>query len=84
MCHVSEFLVANRPFTPPHPWFRRTGGGQPRPMVWAGGRMIIRFWGVRLYGRGTTILSDPQRGPNMAPKMADPEGPACDQIVVRV
>ena len=38
MCHVSEISAANRPFTPPHPWFRRTGGGQPRPMVWAGGR----------------------------------------------
>ena len=36
---MSEISAANRPFTPPHPWFRRTGGGQPRPMERARGRM---------------------------------------------
>ena len=39
MCHVSKISAANRPLTPPRIWFRRTGGGRPRPIVWARGRM---------------------------------------------
>ena len=73
MCHVSEISAANRPFTPPHPWFRRTGGGQPRPMVWARGRMRHSELGREAAWSRQEIPVNPQGGPNMAPKDGGPK-----------
>ena len=53
MCHVSEFLVANRPFTPPTPGFAEPAEANLAQWYGLGGGRDIRFWGVRLLGCGT-------------------------------
>ena len=64
--------------SPPHPWFRRTGGDRPHPRIWAGRRMIIRFWGVKLDGPRLTIH---QWSPRWRPSMGDP---VTESFIVRV
>ena len=53
MCHVSEILVANRPFIPPAPGFAEPAEANLAQWYGLGGGRDIRFWGVRLHGRGT-------------------------------
>ena len=60
MCHVSKISAANRPLTPPRIWFRRTGGGQPRPMVWARGRMRHSVLGREAARMRHEITSEPK------------------------
>ena len=60
MCHVSKISAANRPQPPPHIRFRRTGGGQPRPMVWARGRMQHSALGREAARMRHEITSEPK------------------------
>ena len=53
---MSEFLVANRPFIPhPTPGFAEPAEANLAQWYGLGGRMIIRFWGVKLDGPRPTI-----------------------------
>ena len=77
MCHVSEFLVANRPFTPPTPGFAEPAEANLAQWYGLGGGRDIRFWGVRLLGCGTRY----QVIPKEAPKMADLRGARLYRVI---
>ena len=77
MCHVSEFLVANRPFTPPTPGFTEQAEAILTQWHGLGGGRIILFWGVRLHGRSTRY----QVIPKEAPQNGGPRGARLYRVI---